>query len=314
MAIRKTKLCALAALLAFHAVASPSVAQVEKRLQLHHTEALPKVKVDGHDALIHSQGLYVTDRYAYVTGRLEGKDRRALFVQCDRKTPGRYKVLTLDLQPDNNDSRSPIRTKRLDHPGGFDFDGREFWIPVARSIPLGPTLIVRITPSQDVAFDQWRCRPAFLVADHIGALAIVGNGQGLLGANWDTEKIYFWGKTDGRQIARRESSTWLDGEPWGLAVQDWKRLPEEIFGKSELVIAGGIDKSGDAPDASVAVVDIIAPDSEARRRVARFRLPEIDGLEKPLTNEGLCIYKHWLVLCPSDLGTDARLYFFDIAQ
>jgi len=54
--------------------------------ELHYIDrqSLPNFEIGGRPARIHTQGLFVTDRYYYVTGRLERNPKRPLLVRFDR--------------------------------------------------------------------------------------------------------------------------------------------------------------------------------------------------------------------------------------
>jgi hypothetical protein len=275
----------------------------ELRLELDHTIRLPNVVIDQQPARVHTQGLYVDQTHIYVTGRLEREPRRPLFLRFERADVNKFEVLDLSIR-----DVGPAGGE-LDHPGGFDFDGQRFWIPVARSTPQGPSVILRMMREPDRPFTEWPVAPAFQVHDHIGAVAYEKASHRLYGANWDTKQIYIW-TTDGIQTAAIPQHQWLKEMPgWALAVQDWKSAGGAMVNTPGALIAGGIDKS--VPhDASTsrAVVELYLPSS--RERLARVEFPTVEGFGGPVTNEGMCLYDRWLVLLPGDIGRDAHVYFF----
>jgi hypothetical protein len=275
----------------------------EFHVELDHTVALPNIKIDHQPAHIHTQGLYVDDEHIYVTGRLERDPKRPLFLRFDRQDTSRFAVIDLSTY------NSVISGQNLDHPGGFDFDGHDFWIPIARSNPQGPSAIVRVSYDPKTPFEKWQQKVAFQVEDHIGALACEKTLGYLYGANWDTKQIYVW-KPDGTQTELIHREHWVRGAPrWELAVQDWKGAGEGFLVTPGALIAGGIDKSPERDSSkSRAVVELFLP--HKRKRLAQIQLPPMDGFKGPLTNEGMCLYDRWLVLLPADIGQNAQLYFF----
>ena len=101
-------------------------------------DRLPEVRFDRKPARIHTQGLYVTAQHYYVTGRLESEPRRPLLIRFDRRQAER--VESIDLA---SALRGRIaQAEHLDHPGGFDFDGRRFWIPLSESRPHAKTVVL----------------------------------------------------------------------------------------------------------------------------------------------------------------------------
>src|SRR5262249_33294835 len=140
---------------------------------------------------------FVTDRYYYVSGRLERRPRRPLLVRFDRSNPTvvEYLDLLVAVRSTANEDRA------LDHPGGFDFDGERFWIPLAVSRPNSQSLIVKVQPGRGQPLAEAKAEIAFRLDDHIGAIACdTANGR-LYGANWDAKLLYVW-KPDGKLIEK----------------------------------------------------------------------------------------------------------------
>lgn len=267
-------------------------------------DVLPAVLIDGKQAKIHTQGLYVTDRHYLVTGRLEnGEDaqsRRALLLRFDRQHDMRVEFI--DITP------ADAGEERLDHPGGFDVDAMgRLWIPISTSHHKGPSLISRyhVDPNKPLRAAQMELQ--FSCADHIGAICLDGDGQ-LHGASWDTKEVYTW-DTKGTLVKRRHRSELLkDDEDWKLAVQDWKLMRQPDGGR---IVAGGIDKSLASPLTTPrALVQVF--DWKAGRLLHSFRLPNRDNVARPLTNEGLAVHKGELYLLPEDLGRGAKVLRFSL--
>ena len=243
-------------------------AQNQPPVEFERTLPLPNIKIDGEKAHIHTQGLYLDDQFIYVTGRLERKPKKALFLRFDRKSPSRYAVMNL------SNLNAILKSDQLDHPGGFDFDGIHFWIPVARSNPRGPSVIVKVKHSPGTPFSNWPHEIGFKVDDHIGALAMLRPSKQLVGANWDTQKIYFWNRKGElqRSVSRHQ---WLTNDPtWSLAVQDWKAARPS---NANMIIASGIDKSKDR-DEPRAFVDLI--DAHNGKILDRRAIPSVPGFRR----------------------------------
>ena len=276
------------------------------------SERLPDVVVDGRPAVIHTQGLFVTDAHYYVTGRLERNTRRALFLVFDRSSPGHYDVVDITPRARQASGRegsaaSPSRaTVTLDHPGGFDSDGRAFWIPVARSQPRGPTAILRLEHDPKQPPSKWRRQIAFRVDDHIGALAWDATTGRLYGANWDTQRVYAW-SANGTELAAIARTDMVAGQrDWCLAVQDWKGLSGSQLFPPGILVAGGIDKRPDR-DATESSAVVQWLDPIRRRCLAQVRLGPVPDYAGTATREGLAWHDDQLYLLPADLGRGATI-------
>ncbi len=265
-------------------------------LEYKAAEALPNFDIDGMPARIHTQGLFVTQRHYYVTGRLETPPRRALLLRFDRKN-----LKTVEFVDMTPPQKSPDEALRLDHPGGFDFDGQDFWIPISASRPNSRTVVLRFPHQPDKPLSASMGKVAFTCDDHIGAIACDSAAQELYGANWDTKLVYRW-RTDGtvvETIPRQELIS--DDKTWALAVQDWKGI-----GKQR-VLAGGIDKNRNRePATSPALVAIL--DIPQRSKIASARVPRPEGTDQTLTREGLAVLGNQLFFLPGDLGQDAHIF------
>lgn len=266
-------------------------------LQFEAEDRLPDVRVDGKPVRIHTQGLYATRRYYYVTGRLEGRSRRPLLVRFDRSDGNRIESIDLARALGESDATA----SNLDHPGGFDFDGRRFWIPVSESRPNGKTIVLTYQPAGDRALSIRQAVMAFGVDDHIGALAYDQTAQVVYGANWDTRRVYCW-NPDGTLVRKIDAEA-LNAQPPGprLAVQDWKSLGRGV------VLASGIDKSPLRPIGQVAAV-LAEIDLRAGTYRAFERLGPPAGLAGPVTREGMAVQGDSVYFLPSDLGSGAAVY------
>ena len=257
--------------------------------------AMPAVKVDGLVAAkIHTQGLYVTENYWLVTGRLETKPKRALLIRISRKDPAQFEVV--DLTPASDESES------LDHPGGFDRDATGvFWIPVSTSNRAGPTVLYGITIDDEIPLSKGLAfSHSIRIEDHIGAICCLENGD-LLGANWDTKAIHeisLAGKTF--RLKKKSWDALVSQQDWQLAVQDWKFDPI-----SKMVVASGIDKSPQR-NATHAPAVIAWIDSKSKT-ASPVRLEQRNDVARPLTNEGMAIVGDELFLLPEDFGRGAKV-------
>lgn len=261
-------------------------------------EPLPAFEYEGKPARIHTQGLFATDRHYYVTGRLETPPKRPLLVRFQRDDTQQVEVL--DLSPGTADASDGVG---VDHPGGFDSDGRSFWIPVAVSRPHSSTVVVRVPHEPDRSLSELPVEAVFRVDDHLGAIAFDREAKLIFAANWDTRQILVY-RTDGALVERIRREDLVAGDPgWALAVQDWKSLG------NDLILAGGIDKSPQRDRrVSPSVIEVL--DIPGRRRVARVHLDPPEHGRGPLTREGLARLGDTLLFLPGDLGRDAAIFHY----
>lgn len=277
----------------------------EVSLSFVRSQAIPNIEIDGRAAHIHTQGIFVDENHLYITGRLENEPKRPLFLRFDRKDPKRFSYIDLSI-PDKRFQRA-----QLDHPGGFDCDGEYFWIPVAKSQPRGPSVVVKVPKNATAPFEARKPQVAYVVEDHIGAVACQPTGT-LWGANWDTKQIYRW-EAEGRLMERMDRDKFhRDDNTWALAVQDWKFAKLSTWTEEPLLVAGGLDKSSSRDESKPrSVVDIF---TESRERISRIHVRGVEGFRGHMTNEGLCLLNgDTLCLLPADIGRDAKLYFFSVA-
>src|SRR5205823_990365 len=150
-------------------------------------------------------------------------------------------------------------------PGGFDFDGEWFWIPLAVSRPNSRSLIVKVQPGRGQPLAKAKAEIAFRLDDHIGAIACdTANGR-LYGANWDAKLLYVW-KQDGKLIEKFAPTELLPkNSSRAFAVQDWKGIG------NQKILAGAVDKGiRRRPTESKAVLQLI--DMASNREAGLLRL------------------------------------------
>ena len=265
----------------------------QRELVYENADALPEVTVGGAPAVIHTQGLYVTDQHYLVTGRLETKPKRALLLRFSRDDLRKYEVA--DITP------PPVDGAVLDHPGGFDVDSQgRFWIPLSTSNPQGPSLICRYTIDSNAALIPGNPEALIQIDDHIGAICLLKDDS-LVGASWDTKDVYLW-SADGSLLTSFRGAGMFGGDRRkSVAVQDWKSLDPN----NNHIILGGLDKSREPSRAIIEVGDIIRGEL-----LETHELPRREDVSRPLTNEGLAVHRGKLYLLPEDIGRGAKVLRF----
>ncbi len=264
-------------------------------------EEIPAFEIDGLPARVHTQGIYLTKKSLYVTGRLERTPKRAFFFRFDRDNLSHVEFLDITPSPSK---KQGIKTGQ-DHPGGFDYDGKSFWIPVAVSRPHSSTTVIRVHTPIDALLADAVSELAFVVDDHIGALAVDQKNGSVIGANWNTKVIWQW-NTDGTIREQTPREKLFPGHPnWGLAVQDWKYLANGT------ILASGYDKDPCRDKTkSRAVLDWL--DIRQHKLLDRIRIIGPDRGSDSLTREGMALFNSELFLLPGDLGDSAILYRYRI--
>jgi hypothetical protein len=272
-------------------------------LQYVDRQSLPNFEIGGQVARIHTQGLFITDRYYYVSGRLERRPRRPLLVRFDRSNPA--VVEHLDLLDAVGSTANEDRA--LDHPGGFDFDGEWFWIPLAVSRPNSQSLIVKVQPGRGQPLAKAKAKIAFRLDDHIGAIACDAANDRLFGANWDAKLLYVW-KPDGKLIEKFAPTELLPKNAGrAFAIQDWKGLGDQQ------ILAGAVDKSLRRPPMeSKAVLQLI--DMAGKRQAGLVRPKGPADRDVVLTQEGMAVTDDYVYFLPGDLGTGAELFRYRWSQ
>lgn len=268
---------------------------------------LPPLAIAGQPARAHTQGLEIVAGAYYVTARREDvQPKRALLL---RTAPGRSHWVVWDITPDTPaPAASSGENGLLDHPGGLQAGGGRLWIPVAESRRGGRTLI-RAYAMNELDPDK-PATPAFefAVDDHIGALAVSTTPGLLVGASWDTERVYFWdlGGRHKRTLSGTALAAWdlgvaagPEGHP-GVAVQDWKIVGERLFGS-------GLRRAGNARATdSESWLLSIPPSFDTGANVGKALLPRPDGVG--LAREGMAIADGMVHFLPEDLGATNRAF------
>lgn len=268
------------------------------------TMGLPPLRISGVPARAHTQGLEIVDGNYYVTARREDvAPKRALLLRCG---VGEKEWRIWDITPVENG-----RFTSLDHPGGLQFDGERLWIPISESQRGGRTLVrayslKSLVPGKSAPFER-----EFTVEDHIGALAVFSDRQLMLGANWDTEKVYIWNTAgqlqrtlSGKELQSRQLGVGRNenGEP-GLAVQDWKVQENRLF-------AAGLVKQtqGVVHSRLIEFVDFLGNNVQSRS----FHIGRQENVE--LCNEGMTVQGGNIYFLPEDLGETNRLFRADLGR
>ncbi len=278
---------------------------------------LPALRIEGRPARAHTQGLEIVGGQFYVTARRDDvQPRRALLL---RTAPGRTDWDVWDITPYVWDiTPSGQGGRPLDHPGGMQSDGKHLWIPLAESRRGGKSLIRGYAIAAIRTGRVLKPEFEFSVVGHIGALAVLGYSTGLLGASWDTEKVYGWdfyGRPLPRLAGARQADRGLgiasNGEAatkpkTGLAVQDWKLIDHNRLFASGLM--KGPEASTTPSQSRLMVLDLsLADESEP----VSIELPKQNGTE--LAREGMAISGGQIYFLPEDLGATNRLYRADLA-
>lgn len=270
--------------------------------------ALPPLRVHGQMAQAHTQGLELIDGHYYVTARRDDVlPKQALLL---RTTPGMTHWDIWDITPANDQQTNAA----LDHPGGFQSDGKRLWIPLAESRRNGSS-VVRVFALADMIEGQsLKAEFEFSVDDHIGALAVDVTHERVLGASWDTESVYVWNMEGELQkslshAALRDRSLGVsskDKSRTGVAVQDWKFVGRQL-------VASGLFKgplATTSPSKSrLVALDHVLEDNFRKRTVT---LPSLSGVE--LANEGMVVAGGGVYFIPEDLGATNRLFRMRTAE
>jgi hypothetical protein len=261
---------------------------------------LPALRINGEPAKAHTQGLEVIAGKYYATARRDDKQpRRALLLRTDAQSA---EWDSWDITPlDSQGALTP-----LDHPGGMQGEGDQFWIPLAESKRNGRSLIRRYHLSQIVPGRTLKPDFEFSVDDHIGALAISAERKWILGANWDTQVVYLWdfeGRLQQTFHAGDLSVRGLGvisgaGGRAGLAVQDWKIVGDRLF-------ASGLFR-GPGPRSSQSRLVSFTKFAEAEFQSVSVDLPKQNGTE--LAREAMSIADDHAYFLPEDLGATNRLF------
>ena len=264
-------------------------------------DVLPAVVIDGQPLLLHTQGLYVTERHYLVTGRRESIPRRAYLLRFDRMTGD---VEQVDITP------AKTQGETLDHPGGVDVDeAGDVWIPLSTSHRRGPSRICRYRVDPERPLAELTMVSSFEVDDHIGAVCCLSQQQ-LLGANWDSLELTVW-QHDGRHVSRAMQAAFIAGGSGRIAVQDWKRWRDDTVANADWVLLGGLDKAATPATSVVQLVEIAS--GQGKVVAAQTLLPR-DDTARPVTNEGMAVYDGRVYLLPEDVGRGAKVLRYRIER
>jgi hypothetical protein len=259
---------------------------------------LPALRVDGHSATAHTQGLEIVGGSYYVTGRRQDiRPKRALLLRTEK---GGINWDVWDITPS-----APVdAVTALDHPGGMQSDGKRLWIPIAESRPKSHSIIRAFPLAGIVANQPLKPDFEFAVKDHIGAVAVDADRALVIGANWDTETVYVWDLEGHLKRTLTGSALALCGlgaadQHSGVAVQDWKVMGDRLFASGLLKLP---EPASSSSSRWISFTNFLEPDFR-RMPVA---LPLQDGTE--LAREAMAISEGSVHFLPEELGTSNRLF------
>ena len=196
----------LAVLLAMPAAASaqqPAAPVVEGIEGARLVETLPL-----RGTLYHVQGVELDKEHIWITS-VDTVSRKGYLHQFSRRTG------ELERQIDVSDG------PRF-HPGGLSLAGNSIWVPVAEYKPDSSAVLLELDRT------TLAVRRRISVADHIGCVAVTGDG-GLIAGNWSSRKLYVFDSA-GKQLR-------VFANPSSDQFQDIK------FADSQLIGSGNITKT-----------------------------------------------------------------------
>ncbi len=262
---------------------------------------LPPLRIDGQPARAHTQGLLVTGNTYYVTARRDDTNPRQPLLLRTRSSQTNWDAWRLPL------FAGPKPITSLDHPGGFDSDGTNLWIPLAESKPKSRSVVCAFAELDMIPQKTLQPRVSFPVDDHIGAVAIIRTTGTILGASWDTEAVYVWDRTGRLQrtlssvdLRRRGLGPHSISNSPGLAVQDWKIVENQLFASGLLI--GSLTENIRNRSRLLLFDDFL----NEKFRVSTVSLPLQEGLE--LSREAMAISDASAFFLPEDLGQTNRLF------
>lgn len=193
----------------------------------------------------------------------------------------------------------------LDHPGGFDSDGENLWIPISQSRRNGKTMVRKFSIRSLIDKGDATPTESITINDHIGAIAVSRGTKRLFGANWDTLLAYEL-SVDGNPMQHYERNSFIRNFPnWSIAVQDWK--VHEGF-----LIASGLDKSSKLlAGRTRSLIQLI--NFKTRQIMAELRLPRHHESGN-FTREGMSVFDEHIWLLPDDLEEENKLYRFALNE
>ncbi len=277
-----------------------------------HAWILPPLRINGRRAKAHTQGLFVHQNGFFVTARRDDKNpRRSLLLwlrcnpanekgNCNKSKRSWTKIW--DITPT---SQPASWSGVLDHPGGFDSDGENLWIPISQSRRNGKTMIRKFSIRSLIDKGDAVPTESIIINDHIGAIAVSRSLKRLYGANWDTMLAYQI-SLDGNPIQHYKRESFIGNLPnWSIAVQDWKV-------HKGFLIASGLDKSSkllaSRPRSLIQLINV-----ETRQIIAELRLPRRDA-PGSFTREGMAVFNEHIWLLPDDLEKENKLYRFSLNE
>jgi len=276
-----------------------------------HTWMLPPLHINEKPAKAHTQGLLVHQNGFFVTARRDDINPRRSLLLWLRCNPSSQKencneskrtwTKIWDITPT---SQPASWSGMLDHPGGFDSDGENLWIPISQSRRNGKTIVRKFSIRSLIDKDDATPTESIIINDHIGAIAVSRSPKRLFGANWDTVLVYEL-SVDGNPMQHYERNTFIRNLPnWSIAVQDWK--VHEGF-----LIASGLDKSSkllaNRPRSLIQLINF-----KTRQIIAELRLPR--RASGNFTREGMAVFDEHIWLLPDDLGEENKLYRFTLNE
>ena len=291
--------------------ASSTVSVAHLHISKIHGSELPPLHINGNPAQAHTQGLLVHQNGFFVTARRDDVNPRRsllLWLQCNPKDPKENCCVSKkswtkvwDITPTSQPANwSGI----LDHPGGFDSDGENLWIPISQSRRNGKTMLRKFSIRSLIDEDDATPSDSIIINDHIGAVAVSHTPKRLFAANWDTMIAYEL-SVDAKLIQHYKRNMFIQNLPnWSIAVQDWK------VHKGYLVVSG-LDKSskflGSRPRSVIQLIN-----AETRKITAELRLPRRESGN--FAREGMAVFDGYIWLLPDDLKEENKLYRFQFNE
>ena len=276
------------------------------------TWILPSLHINGKPAKAHTQGLFVHQNGFFVTARRDDiNPRRSLLLWLSCNTSGQKENYNVskktwtkiwDITPT---SQPETWSGMLDHPGGFDSDGQNLWVPISQSRRNGKTMVRKFSIRSLIEKGDATPTESIIINDHIGAIAVSSGPKRIFGANWDTFLIYEC-SVEGNPIKHYERNSFIRNfSNWSIAVQDWKV-------HEEFLIASGLDKSSELQvGRSRSLIQLI--NFKTLQIIAELRLPRRHE-SGSFTREGMAVFGEHIWLLPDDLGEENKLYRFALNE
>ena len=290
---------------------SSTVSVAHLHISKIHASELPPLHINGKPAQAHTQGLLVHQNGFFVTARRDDVNPRRsllLWLQCNPKVQKENCCMSKkswtkvwDITPTSQPANwSGI----LDHPGGFDSDGENLWIPISHSRRNGKTMLRKFSIHSLIDKDNATPSESIIINDHIGAVAVSHTPKRLFAANWDTMIAYEL-SADAKLIQHYKRNIFIPNSPnWSIAVQDWK------VHKGFLVVSG-LDKSskflGSRPRSVIQLIN-----AKTRKITGELRLPRRESGN--FAREGMAVFNGYIWLLPDDLKEENKLYRFQFNE